>query len=234
MKISIVSLAWNKYDLTKGFLERLKAHTPIEHELVFTDNGSKEDISGLVKAIYPEAALIRYEENIGCPATRNPSMERVTGDIVFWLDNDTYVDKGWYEPFLEELVRSEKLGIVGVDGRRVARPFSAESPWVFPWATAPSPYVDWFVGFAVAFRRVAYKPIPDWGLAVNFDDVDLGVGIKANGYLAKQLPFSPNLKHLTSQTGPGWKIDREKELDLFRHWWTYWEPFKGNFEEYKV
>jgi len=230
--VSIVSLAWNKYDLTKEFLQRLKKFTDIDYELVFTDNGSEEPISDLVREFYPDVKLIRHEKNIGCPATRNPSMEVATGDIVFWLDNDTYVDAGWYKPFLTEL-ENEKTGIVGIEGRRVVNPFNPEAPWEMPGQFLPDRNVDWFVGFAIAFRKKAYKPIPDWNLMVNLDDVDVSLGVKTSGYKAKMISTLAPLRHLVTQTGAPVMPTREEEVELFKRWWKYWEPMSETFENYK-
>lgn len=228
MSISVVSLAWNKYDLTKGFLERLKEHTDIEHELVFTDNGSIEPISKLVLEHYPSAKLLRHEKNIGCPSTRNPSMKRVSGDIVFWLDNDTYVGKDWYKPFLD-MLEDEKIGICGPFGKRVKNPF--ELPFPFEEPIVSGQPCDGFMGYALAMRKKAYQEIPDWGLAVNMDDIDVAVEMKTKGWEAKVLGLIPNLQHLTSQTGPGWQTDMQPVLEK---WWTKWQSrAKEVFENYK-
>ena len=232
MKISIVSLAWNKLDLTREFLERLKKYTDIPFQLVFTDNGSEEPISALVKEVFPQADLIVKKKNVGCPATRNEAMARVSGDIVFWLDNDTYVDSGWYQPFLRKLSENPKTGLVGVDGRRVANPFNPENPWSFPEDFIPDFNVDWLVGYAVAFRKEAYRAIPDWGLMVNLDDTDLGLGIKANGWRAKMLDVPVALTHLVSQTGAPIMPTKEEETALFGRWWQYWKPDKKFFCNY--
>lgn len=233
MAISIVSLAWEQSQLTKDFLNRLKKYTDIEHQLVFTDNGSEEPISDIVKSIYPDAKLIRYDKNIGCPATRNWSMKEATGDLVFWLDNDTMVGEGWYKPFLKEFEKNNSLALVGIDGRRVRKPFSIDNPWVFPDTYSPNPYCDWFVGYAMAFKKDYYKPIPDWQLMVNMDDVDLGMGIKANGGYAKALAVQPNLKHLGSQTAYGVRPGSTKEREVLEKWWKYWEPQSQRLEEYR-
>ena len=226
--ISIISLAWNKYDLTKGFLERLKEHTDIEHELIFTDNGSEEPISALVREFYPNVRLIRHEKNIGCPATRNPSMDAAAGDIVFWLDNDTYVGKGWYKPFLSRM-EDPKLGVCGPFGKKVKSPW--EMPFPFEEPIILGRPCDGFMGYALAIRKEAYQPIPDWGLAVNMDDIDVAVEMKAKGWKAKTIDLIPNLVHLTTQTGPGWQTDMGPVLEK---WWKKWQPkAKEVFENYK-
>jgi glycosyltransferase involved in cell wall biosynthesis len=228
--ISIISVAWNKADMTREFLERLKKYTPFKHELIFTDNGSIEPVFQEVVRVYPDAKIITNEKNIGCPATRNPSMERATGDIVFWLDNDTMVDEGWYKPFLERL-EEKNVGLVGIDGRRIYRPFFPECPWGYSFLF-PNKYVDWFVGYAVAFKREAYKPIPDWGLLKNIDDCDLGCGIKANGWLAKMPDYQPPLKHLVSATSNA-DISYLQNIEVLKKWWEYWKQYANTFENWK-
>lgn len=216
MTYSVISLAWNKADLTDGFLKRLKDNTPFDFQLVFTDNGSTEPISELVLKYFPNATLIKKETNVGCPRTRNEAMEKVTGDIVFWLDNDTYVDEYWYNPFLEKF-DNEKVGIVGCFGKRVLNPIQFPHPFEEP----VSGFVDGFMGYAMAMRKKAYKPIPDWNIPVNLDDIDVVLGIKENGYLAVNTDRTPNLTHLCSQTLRGWEVDNQAVL---RKWWEYWEP----------
>lgn len=233
MKITVISVAWNKYKLTKEFLQRLRDNTDIPFQLVFVDNGSEEPISKLVKEYFPHSDLITYKKNMGLPATRNPSMKKATGDIVIWLDNDTYVEKNWYKPFLAEL-DNPKVGVVGPEGRKIRNPFTYKDfePWEHPVAFLPNPYVDWFVGYAMALRRKAYKPIPDWKLMVTFDDIDVCLGVKVNGYKAKMIINPVPLRHLGSQTATPVRPTQKTELELFPRWWEYWKPYKKYFENY--
>lgn len=218
MKYSIVSLAWNKYDLTKGFLERLKRNTPFEFQLVFTDNGSEEPISELVKEIFPDSTLITKEKNVGCPNTRNEAMEHATGDIVFWLDNDTYVDELWYRPFLETL-KDESVGIAGCYGKLVKNPIEWPNPFIEP--VGYSVDVDGFMGYAMAMKKESYVPIPNWNTPVNLDDIDVVLGMKLNGWKARTIDREPNLVHLVSQTARGWEVNNQ---DIMQRWWDYWSP----------
>lgn len=226
MTYSIVSLAWNKLDITKGFLERLKEHTPFQFQLVFTDNGSIEPISELVTSYFPNSTLIKKEKNVGCPNTRNEAMEHATGDIVFWLDNDTYVDQMWYRPFLECL-KDEEIGICGAYGKRVVNPIQ----WPNPFLEPVDGYVDGFMGYAMAMRKKAYKPIPNWDTPVNLDDIDVALEMKKDGWKAKVVDTQPNLVHLVSQTARGWEVNNQ---EIMQRWWDYWLPNASKvFEEWK-
>lgn len=229
---TIVSLAWNGVELTDGFLYNLKKYTDVPHKLVFSDNGSTEPIKGVLEDYYPDATYIRYDENVGCPATRNPSMEKVDTDIVFWLDNDTYVGEAWYKPYLELLGKEPDVSMTGPVGLRVRNPFSVGMPWKTQEEFG-SDICDWFVGYAIAFRKEFYLPIPDWKLKVNMDDVDVGVGVKAKGGKCKILPVKPNLEHLCSKTSLSVRPTGEQNMKVMERWWGRWSPNKGCFEEYK-
>lgn len=225
MEITVVSLAWNQYDITRQFLHRLKTYTDIPHKLVFTDNGSTEPIPDLLQEYYPEHTHIILEKNIGCPATRNPSMKLVETDICIWLDNDTMVGPNWYKPLLKAL---EEPG-VGITGNTTN--YVVKNPWQQPYPFEPTneKYVDWFMGWCVAFKTEAYKPINNYDIPVNLDDVELALGIKSNGYKAvvSEAPFA---KHLGSSTGRGWEFNDQEKLSQF---WENWKDKKHILERWK-
>ena len=214
-EVTIVSLAWNEAEMTEQFLRRLKKYTDIPHKLVFTDNGSDEPMEDMIREFYPDATVIRYEENIGCPATRNPSMEHVDTDICFWLDNDTMVGPNWYKPILDTL-SDDAVGISANTTNYVVK-----RPWQlpFPFKAVDGGNVDWFMGWCVGFKTKAYKPINDYGIPVNLDDVELALGVKENGY--KAAVCDPVFaEHLGSKTGRGWEFDDQKVLSQF---WDNWK-----------
>jgi GT2 family glycosyltransferase len=221
--ITIVSLAWNQAKMTEQFLSRLRDFTDIPHKLIFTDNHSEEDIPSLVREYYPDARLIVKDKNVGCPATRNEAMRYATTPIVFWLDNDCMVGPKWYEPVMREL-EHPNVGISGPQGYVVKNPW--QQPYPFEAVTGGD--CDYFMGWLVGFKRRAYKPINDYQIPVNLDDVELCWGIKSNGLRAKVCEpcFA---KHLTSQTGRGWEFnDQEKLAQLWANW-----PDKTIFEKWK-
>lgn len=223
--ISIVSLAWNQYDVTESFLKRLRAWTDIPHKLIFTDNGSTEPIPELVRKYYPNAKLIIKKENVGCPATRNEAMKYVDTDICFWLDNDTMVGKNWYKPIIRAL-KNETVGI----STNTAN-YTVKRPWQQPYPFEPvnEGDCDWFMGWLVGFKTKAYKPINNYKIPVNLDDVELALGIKENGYRAiiSEPVFA---QHLGSVTGRGWEFDDQEKLSEF---WNNWKDKTHILERWK-
>lgn len=219
--ITILSLAWNKYDMTKVFLEKLKRYTDIPHHLVFTDNNSSDPIPALVKEYYPKATLIVKERNVGCPATRNEAMSHVNTDITFWLDNDTMVGPNWYSPILRKL-EDPSIGVSGPTGCVVKHPF--DPGW--PFEAKEVGDCDYFVGYLMGFKTKLYQPINDYNLPVNLDDVEACWGVKKNG--GRAVISEPCfVQHLTSQTERGWGA--ESPIDKL---WSNW-PDKSIFVNYE-
>jgi len=220
--ITIVSLAYNNLEMTREFLRRLKENTDIPFNLVFTDNGSDEPIGKLVEDMFPEADLITKEKNVGCPATRNEAIKHVKTDITIFLDNDTMVGPKWYQPMLTAL-EDKTVGITGPKGCIVLKPWNAGHPF----DPIESGDCDYFVGYAMAMRTKAYKPIYDYHIPVNLDDVEICFGVKENGYRA--LISGPCfLQHLTSQTERGW----EKQSPM-HEFWENWKDKTHLFERWK-
>lgn len=221
-KITVVSLGWNKPELTREFVQRLKTFTDIPHQLIFTDNGSDIPQEPIIKKYYPDAFVITQKENIGCPATRNPSMAFVDTELCFWLDNDCMVDDGWYEPILSALTDDE-VGIVGKQGYRV------KNPWQQPFPFYPyDGDVDYLMGWCMGFKTKAYKPINNYHIPVNLDDVELCFGIKENGLKVVTEEF--NAIHKCSHTQRGWNFDDQEKLTEL---WDNWKDKNYLFEDWK-
>lgn len=224
--VTIVSLGWNENDLTNSFLERLKRYTDIPHSLIFTDNGSAEPMAPIVKKYYPqhESIVITKKQNVGCPATRNEAMKYVETDICFWLDNDCMVGPNWYQPILDKL-EDDSIGISGVQGYEVKYPF--ELP--YPFEAVIDGDCDYFMGWLMGFKTQYYKPINDYKIPVNLDDVECCWGIKSNGKRAvvSEPCFA---KHLVSATKRGWEFNDQVKL---KELWNNWGD-KSIFNRYRI
>jgi GT2 family glycosyltransferase len=220
---TVVSLGHNEPHLTEQFITRLVQYTDIPFKLIFTDNGSTEPLRDIIFAHKPDAVVIVEPENIGCPATRNKSMELVDTDICFWLDNDCMVGPQWYKPLLETL-QDESIGITGVQG------YVVKNPWELPFPFSPvwDGDVDFFMGWIMGFKTKYYMPINNYHIPVNLDDTELCFGIKKNGMRA--VCCGPTFaRHLVSQTKRGWTFnDQEKLQELWSNW-----PDKSLFELWK-
>ena len=216
--ITIVSLGWNETEMTEDFVRRLKQYTTIPHHLVFTDNGSTTPLAPIIKKYYPDADVITKDHNVGCPATRNEAMERVKTDICFWLDNDCVVGVNWWQPIMDKLA-DNSIGVSGPQGYVVKYPF--ERP--YPFEPILEGDCDYFMGWLMGFKTKYYRPINDYNIPVNLDDVECCWGIKSNGMRAvvSEPCFA---KHLVSATKRGWSFNDQEKLQELWNNWRWQEP----------
>lgn len=111
--ISIVTLNFNQTRVTCEFLESLKRDLTYPNtEVIVVDNHSTEDPSDAVLAAYPDARMIRNQENLGFAAGNNVGIRQAKGDYIFIVNNDTEVTPYLLERLLEVFKQYPKAGIV--------------------------------------------------------------------------------------------------------------------------
>lgn len=83
------------------------------YELVIVNDGSldQETLSILNSINFPKTKVI-HQENKGLGAARNYGVANSTGDILFFLDSDNRVRKGYFEKALERFAKEPDLGVV--------------------------------------------------------------------------------------------------------------------------
>jgi GT2 family glycosyltransferase len=111
--ISIVTLTWNTTDVTVDFLRSLNEHCNYPNlEVIIVDNGSKEDPTSVLKAIYPRAHIILNGKNLGFTGGNNVGIKAAKGDYLFIVNNDTEFTPGLLEGLLEIFDKYPDAGIV--------------------------------------------------------------------------------------------------------------------------
>lgn len=92
MKYSIIVPTYNREKLLKKCIESVLNQTYQNFELIVVDDGSTDNTKKLVKS-YNDDRLKYYEnDNHGIAYSRNFGIEKATGDYLFFLDSDDYVD----------------------------------------------------------------------------------------------------------------------------------------------
>lgn len=117
-KVSIIIPAWNLWDITAACLRSLARYTREENvEIVVVDNGSTDathsELEPLGRALWGAAFCpVRLTENLGFARGCNTGAAAATGDLLFFLNNDTTMTPGWLPPLREALGRG-RMGAVG-------------------------------------------------------------------------------------------------------------------------
>lgn len=110
--ISIITVNYNGKEVTAELLDSLRAHTYPNLEIIVVDNASREDPTDWLNNYYPEAIVIRSEENLGFAGGNNLGVAASTGDFLFFINNDAEVTAGAMQTLLQLLEARPNLGIV--------------------------------------------------------------------------------------------------------------------------
>ncbi|MPZ17098.1 MAG: glycosyltransferase [Luteitalea sp.] len=109
--VSVVVVTHNSADDIACCVSSLGSQTWSHWELIVVDNASTDDTVARVQASWPQARLIRRDENVGYAAGNNMGFRHARGDVLAVLNPDTRVAPGWLEPLVEALGRDPQVGL---------------------------------------------------------------------------------------------------------------------------
>lgn len=109
MKLSIVTLTYNKLEYTKKFIESLYRYTK-DFELILVDNGSTDGTREYLKSLN-NVKLILNDENKGFSKGNNQGIEIAEGEYIGFLNNDILLYPDWFEK-IEAVFEKENAAFV--------------------------------------------------------------------------------------------------------------------------
>lgn len=109
MKLSIITLTYNKLNYTKKFIESLYRYTK-DFELIIIDNGSTDGTIEYLKTL-PNIKTIFNSENLGFSKGNNQGIEIAQGEYIGFLNNDILLYPNWFEE-CEKVFQAEKAAFV--------------------------------------------------------------------------------------------------------------------------
>ena len=89
MKVSIVIVSYNAVNLLIDCLSSIMDHSKTAPEIIVVDNGSTDRSVELLAKEFPQIRLIPLAENMGFGAGNNRGAAVATGELLFFLNNDT-------------------------------------------------------------------------------------------------------------------------------------------------
>lgn len=117
MLVSIIIPAWNLWGLTAACLQSLAESSPHENvEIIVVDNGSTDDtateLDALGSALFGDhLRVVRPGKNVGFSRGCNLGAATASGDLLFFLNNDTIARPGWFDPLVA--AQGGKTGAAG-------------------------------------------------------------------------------------------------------------------------
>lgn len=110
--VSVITLNWNGLEVTRDLLLSIQQHNTYPNiEVIVVDNASKEDPTNALKAIYPEARIIRNDRNLGFSGGNNVGIRAAKGEFLFIINNDTEFTPGLIEGLLEVFRQFPDAGV---------------------------------------------------------------------------------------------------------------------------
>ena len=105
--VSIITVNYNGLADTCEMIDSFRKYETYPYEIIVADNGSRTPEGEEIKKRYPEIKVIQ-NTNTGFAGGNNAGLKVAQGEYLFFLNNDTLIQK----PMLEALVNSLILGVL--------------------------------------------------------------------------------------------------------------------------
>ena len=111
--VSIIIPVYNKWQYTYNCLKSILENTEnVPYEVIIADDGSSDQTSDMLQKIEGIKA-IKNEHNLGYLKNCNNAAQFSNGKYLVFLNNDTYVMKGWLESLIKPAKKNDAVAIVG-------------------------------------------------------------------------------------------------------------------------
>ena len=109
-RISVIVTLYNRLEYARNIILSLLHQTLMIDELVFADDGSKDDVADVIKDLVdrcPFEIKVVYQEDIGfrLARSRNNGARVATGDFLIFLDQDVIMP----DDFIEKIYNNRKV-----------------------------------------------------------------------------------------------------------------------------
>ncbi len=195
-------------DLRRCLTSLREAPPQRPHHICVLDNASTDGSQAMVRAEFPDVALVALDQNVGFAAANNVGIRRTSAPLILLLNSDTVVPKGALDALVARL---ESTGAAAAGPRLVdgqGHPEVSWGPMLSPlgeawqaWrvrqAASPSPSacarvarwttierdVDWVTGACLLVRRDAATAagLLDERYFMYEEDVDFCAALRARG-----------------------------------------------------
>jgi O-antigen biosynthesis protein len=110
-KVSVVVASYNGANTLRTCLKSLEQLNYPSYEVILVDDGSTDDTQKIALE-FPRVRNIR-QKNHGLSSARNAGIAASTGEVVAFTDSDCRADEDWLYYLMNDLVRSDFIGIGG-------------------------------------------------------------------------------------------------------------------------
>jgi GT2 family glycosyltransferase len=136
-EVAVIIVSYNTRDLTLKALETLYANAgKVRMQVIVWDNASADSSADAIAAAYPEAELVRSQENLGFAVANNRAAQLARGEWLLLLNPDTETYPRAVEAMLKFARANPKAGIVGGRTYYPDGSLNPQSCWnrITPWS----------------------------------------------------------------------------------------------------
>jgi GT2 family glycosyltransferase len=229
-RIGVVVLNWNGGTANQRCLASLVRAGVAPAQILFVDNASEDGSREAVERAFPLVAIVRNASNLGFCAGMNVGLRIALqrgDDAVLVLNNDVEVEPGFLAPLAQALAEPR----VGAVGPKVLLPGAERRLWcaggridhranvstlrghgeldVGRFDRAEE--VDYLPGCALLLRAEALREVGlfDEQFFAYMEDVDLGVRLRARGWIIRYVPDAVVVHESGSASGGGYAPARK-------------------------
>lgn len=109
--VSVIIVNWNGEALLQECLESLRRQTYRHFEVILVDNASTDGSVDFIRQQFPEAKLIRLEQNRGFAGGNIEGLRVAKGDYIALLNNDAVVEASWLAELVAVMNADSRVGI---------------------------------------------------------------------------------------------------------------------------
>lgn len=109
--VSIITVNYNQLDQTLEFIKCIKEHNYRELEIIVVDNKSVQNPE-IIKELYPDVILVQSNTNLGFAGGNNLGIKVAKGEMLFFVNNDVYLQEGTIKHLVEKLQEDSCIGMV--------------------------------------------------------------------------------------------------------------------------
>lgn len=109
--VSIIIVNYNGRKYLEKCLSSLLHQSYPSIEIIFVDNGSKDDSVDYIKKEFPDVKIIASRENLGFAKGNNIGIRAARGELIATLNTDTEVTSNWLEELVRAMNSSKQIGM---------------------------------------------------------------------------------------------------------------------------
>jgi GT2 family glycosyltransferase len=222
--VTVIIVTLNNLNLLRNCLRSLFAQDYGAIEIVVVDNGSDEDVCGMLAAEFPEIRMVRLDKNYGFAGGNNRGIETAQGKYIALINNDAVAAPQWISSLVATAESDANIGAAAsiiIDGNQpevldscgvgialdgMSRQAMRGMP--VPQLTQPAE-VLLFSGCACLLRMESLKKVGlfDEDFFAYCEDTDLGLRLRRAGWKIVVAPGA-YVHHYYSMTGGKFSLQK--------------------------